>query len=326
MNGAGSISGVPEQPPSERRSFRSTVVVIAVVAAIGSYWWTHRATPSDSQTTVTADAPAANNTQAPPPVLPVEVELTIDTSYPPAVLALLPALMNVIPPRVVTPTRQLSIPDASAQFYGITAANRPDVLAVLSPRLGRSTETPGPLPASPVNIPDLPRLTTNPQQSRRVITTTRDALAGSDWRAILDAANDPVHLQFQALQFKITPAHQGGAGAGTSGYVQPFDAAWLQKLANASRDTYVFVIDTGWPSEQAWTDSVAVLKGLFDRVVDVRKLTPRSMWGTYQGPPATHSAAIGESLAPLTALSSKVHVVYVPMSLNQGSSVPHELI
>ncbi len=97
-------------------------------------------------------------------------------------------------------------------------------------------------------------------------------------------------------------------------------------LATARRQAQVFVLDTGWPSQQAQSESVAALGRLLQRVRQLYRLGQAPLLTVaYVAPttnsPASHCVKIESALSEFEALdtTNRVEVVYVPLTNAQNA-------
>lgn len=139
---------------------------------------------------------------------------------------------------------------------------------------------------------------------------------------------DDVSLVRVPLQLKF------GASAACTPSADPLlsaseSAAITARLASATRDVDLYIVDSGWPQAD-YAESHRRLFALFDEVrayyglPAVQRTIPAYAPAGYD-----HADKIKAALQPLTALDSgaRVRVTYVPLSLAQSSkAVLHELL
>jgi len=129
----------------------------------------------------------------------------------------------------------------------------------------------------------------------------------------------------------ITLKFAEGPAAEKPGSVQD-DAKFLASLVkrkNPKQDIIVFILDDSWPSQAAFESSRAFLVAALDQISTANHL-PAPAWPAeirsgsaktdfpLQTPGRhSHAALIESALAPFTSLTSKVHVVYLPLFTEQ---------
>jgi len=94
------------------------------------------------------------------------------------------------------------------------------------------------------------------------------------------------------------------------------------KLAGAQHTGFMFVLDSGWPSERAYKESKRNLLAIIDTIRDRYKLGKRTATlpdAKFTGPNETHCQLIDEALAPLARADTagKVKVIYLPLTREQ---------
>ena len=104
-------------------------------------------------------------------------------------------------------------------------------------------------------------------------------------------------------------------------------AVLRQRLATSSRDVTLFVLDSGWPTESDWRESRRYIGALLATVRQKYGLpaspslaaTGAFTLPAYSDINKAHVRHIKSVLEEFQALSSRVHVVYVPLTRDQGA-------
>jgi hypothetical protein len=124
---------------------------------------------------------------------------------------------------------------------------------------------------------------------------------------------------------EITLAGEAGAVGTTHLALSPTQQTTIRALLRqGSHKSTVFVLDSGWPSEAAYRSSLEYMHRAVDTIRSQWNLPPaiRSKDPVFTPPVVDHCRRVAAALEELQGLDpdSKIEVVYVPLTREQGAS------
>jgi hypothetical protein len=117
----------------------------------------------------------------------------------------------------------------------------------------------------------------------------------------------------------------GGSALQTYSFITEAERALvMSSLASAEDTAYLFVLDTGWPTAESFSESRTLLATKLDRVRQKHGLGVRNrdLDGTFTDPPHRHVVKVNEAIAPLVDMDVREHVavIYVPLTRAQSAT------
>jgi len=156
-----------------------------------------------------------------------------------------------------------------------------------------------------------------PAQAKLELDSTANTSARVDYYW-----TQPITVKFAQIQAKV------GAKLGHTDKDSNFIDS-LVKRREPPQDVVVFVLDDSWPSSESFEASRAFLVKALDDIAaanyfpaprwptEIRNGTARTNFPLQSPPRHSHAALIEAALEPFQSLTSKVHVVYLPLFTEQ---------
>jgi hypothetical protein len=126
------------------------------------------------------------------------------------------------------------------------------------------------------------------------------------------------------VELYMTPASCGSTSVTSTFLDKQLRADIATVLATPTKQpAYLFVVDTGWPTEADYKNAISVIEPLLNTLRSESGLTPYVRSSPYQYQPLvtnTHAARVAAALNELQSLDSqrRVKIIFMPLALDQG--------
>lgn len=332
-----------------RRQFLVTVVAVTMVIVTMAGTVMSEAQAGRAQPAAESLGPRLAGDNA-----PVLVQFSLDNSYPASEFPLLDAALQVLPSRSVTVTNPLAVDELLRTEFAVKQGTSDATYVRLRSEIQRRGQAVGDVvPSGTVRVPAISPYTAARNNlsaflavraGRESIVDSAPTLPGSvafGPDSLIQAQSTTYVVQATARDLASGPLRtlalsgrgqilakqiRASLAADRSDQPAPFvlkDVPALRAaLSAAQRDIYLFVLDTGWPSSEERAMSLNVLKAMCANARAWYRFpqSQLSLDATGDLPtPDEHVVNVKASLQDIEALSSHVHVVYVPMTLAQNS-------